>query len=91
MGTPATVHRPTGAVNSPTGKAESAPQVSKKPKLEDLLLSDQVKAFDLALNRAAAARQEKVARVAAKTRERYERRYLRSIPNIQRPMSEPRH
>ena len=54
---------------------EVAPQVSKKPKLEDLPLSDQVKAFDLALNRAAAGRQEKAARVAAKTRERYERRY----------------
>jgi hypothetical protein len=34
-----------------------------------------VKAFDLALNRAAAARREKAARVAAKTHERYERRY----------------
>jgi hypothetical protein len=55
--------------------AASAPQVSKKPKLEDLSMSDQVKAFDLALNRAAAGRREKAARVAAKTHERYERRY----------------
>lgn len=56
------------------GAAIEAEQ-AKKPRLEDLPMSDQVKAFDLALNRAAAGRREKAARVAAKTHERYERRY----------------
>lgn len=49
--------------------------VVKKPRLEDLPMVDQVKAFDLALNRAAARRQEKAARAAARTGKRYERRY----------------
>lgn len=56
------------------GAAIEAEQ-AKKPRLEDLPMSDQVKAVELALNRAAAARREKAARVAAKTHERYERRY----------------
>ena len=51
-----------------------AQKTKAKPRLQDLPLADQAKAWDAALHRTAAARQEKAHRVAVKAGERWSRR-----------------